>query len=200
MSTVLKKIYISIFFCMWPLSSLSCCITNPSVPGWCHVLCHRLASSYVILSRVSHYHPRGCDCISASGFLLVKKKELIYDMQWKYIFILKVGGGGQIKIQLLTVVLLLTQHARLQYKAESAERTTKLSTLLLRNSDAEAFEESHVPFHLQLIKLQALDCRLSVSVTLSGPSAQLTVARLWFSSSSAASDCRSSLTLMACRA
>lgn len=88
------------------------------------------------------------------------------------------GGGGQIKIQLLTVVLLLTQHARLQYKAESAERTTKLSTLLLRNSDAEAFEESHVPFHLQLIKLQALDCRLSVSVTLSGPSAQLTVARL----------------------
>lgn len=73
-------------------------------------------------------------------------------------------------------------------------------TLLLRNSDAEAFEDSHVPFHLQLIKRQALDSRLSVSVILSSSLAQLMVPLLWSSSPSAASDWRSSLTLIAWRA
>lgn len=82
----------------------------------------------------------------------------------------------------------ITKHSGLQHKAESAECIVKMMTLLLRNSDAEAFEDSHVPFHLQLIELQALGCCLSVSVTLSSSLAQLTGPLLCSSSSSAASD------------
>lgn len=192
-------------FCFtWPLCFLSCCcITNPSVPGWCHVLCHRLALSYIMLSRASHYHPRGSNCIFF--FYWGKKKKgwggWFSSMRLKCIFIVKVLGPNKYPAFHSCTLTHGSQSipgCNTKLNQQSAQQRRWLSDYVTLMQRPVGFTRA-----VSFAARQTSSARLIVSVSLSPQSsslAQLLVALLWSSTSSAASGWRSYLSLTAWRA